>query len=72
MERYPINYFIPPAIPTLPPPLLIIFYTNFPAPLLIETPRLFGTLGYLNGVFKLTEDRSQRILTLKLGTNKNN
>ena len=28
------------------------------------------TLEYLNGVFKLTEDRSQRILTLKLGTNK--
>ena len=42
MERYPINHFLPPDIPT---PRLSHF-TQISNPLLIITPRLFGTLEY--------------------------
>ena len=42
-ERYPINHFPPPQIfqPLLPQPL-IIFYTNFQSPCLLETPHVYS------------------------------
>ena len=42
-ERYPINHFPTPRI-FHPPPAAYYILHKFPTPLLIRTPRLFGTL----------------------------
>ena len=51
-ERYPINHF--PTSPGYanppPPPLAYYILHKFPPPLLIRTPRLFGTLEYMHSL----------------------